>query len=121
MMTRRLASLFTLCCVGAVLACAANAEVDDIKNGADLERACNSTIEQEQQDCAAYVTLAMVSTRLMQKRANRCLFYDAPEDLSSGAAVKVLTDWLRDHRDRGEIKAAFVVDSAMKDTFPCKN
>ncbi len=121
MTTRRLALLLTFGCAGAVYAGPAYAEIDDIKVGADLGRACNSTTEQERQDCAAYVALAIASTRMMQKRANQCLFYDAPEDLSSDEAVKVLTDWLREHRDRGEIEAAAVVDSAMKDSFPCKN
>jgi hypothetical protein len=120
-MMRRLALLLMFVSVGAVYACQANAEIDDLKYGADLERACNSAAQQERQDCAAYVALAIASTRMMQKRANQCLFYDAPEDLSSGAAVKVLTDWLREHRNRGEVEAGFVVDSAMKDSFPCQN
>ena len=90
-----------------------------IQYGADLERLCNSALQQDMQECSAYIVANIELVRRLQDGTS-CFFYDPPPGLSPRQAIPILRDWLHDHRDRGEIAASYVFGSAMEESFPCK-
>jgi hypothetical protein len=106
-------------CGSAVLAGDALGENRRIENGADLEKACTSAEPQDRQRCADYIDRSLALDHLLHQQVGQCLFYDPPQGLTTEEAIAILTDWLREHRDRGEIAATYVLTSAMKDSFPC--
>lgn len=97
-----------------------------IQTGADLERTCNSTDERERRACDDYAYLNVDFMRKILDKVQApagthyCYSYDPPAGLAPEQAGRIVRDWLRTHRDRGEIAAGFVVDAAMRDAFPCK-
>jgi hypothetical protein len=119
MIQKGLMAALILLCIAASARADSQRGYENINSGSDLESKCTSTAVQDEQDCAQFVAIHIAMTRTLQERSNSCFWYDAPPELTTEQAVNVVTDWLREHRDRGEIEAMSVVGSAMQDSFPC--
>jgi hypothetical protein len=52
-------------------------------------------------------------------REHRDMFFCPPQDLAAAEAVRVLVDYLRQHRERLDSPAHVLLFSALSDAYPC--
>ena len=85
----------------------------ELTNGNELRRLCNGT---GQTACIYYIVGAFdMMSSIVSHSAKICV----PQSVEAGQLEGVVKRWLRDHPDKWHWTAAFIVEKALKEKFPC--
>jgi hypothetical protein len=86
-------------------------------DGNDLQRLCNSNSAGDRQACSYYIRGAFDMLSSLGNFSDRIC---VSGDVQLGQLNGVVELWLRDHPEKWHWTAAYIVETAFREKFPCK-